>query len=804
MSSIKNKAIPSWSRSMMKKSFTSLLLVSICFTGWSQSYQKTAYGVKTTINGLNIELQFYTPTTIRAIKYPVGSNNQQKTFSVIAKPSAATFTVVKEVNGLLVQGPAVKVRIDGKTGKLSWYTSANKLLLTEKDNGSQFTPVVDAGKNTYAVSQEFAIPAQEAIYGLGQHQEGIMNYRNHSVELRQKNMDIAVPFMQSSAGYGIFWDNASTTVFKDEAGITTLSSDIGDCTDYYFMNGGNADHVIAQMRTLTGNAPMFPRWIYGFFQSRERYRSQAEVVSIIKKYRDLKVPLDGIVQDWQYWGTNDSVWNAVEFGNPLFPEPKKMMDSVHALHAQIIISVWPSFGPKTAIHQSMQDINALFDFKTWPTTPGVKVYDPFNPKARDVYWEYINRNIFSLGMDGWWLDATEPEQANTKATDKSVTYAGSFKKVSNAFPLLTTGGVYDHQRKQSVDKRVFILTRSAFAGQQRYATATWSGDIQGNWQSFRNQISGGLNLSLSAIPYWNTDIGGFFSATAYPHGVKDLAFHELYTRWLEFATFTPLLRSHGTNTPREIFQFGHKGDWAYDAQEKFINFRYRLLPYIYSTSWQVTSHQSTMMRALAMDFANDEKVLDINNEYLFGKAFLVMPITDSMYVSRANGIANADFNTVKSKPVYLPRGSQWIDFWKGEVYAGGNTIECKTPIDEMPLFVKAGSIVPFGPYQQYTSEKKADNLEIRIYPGANGTFTLYEDENNNYNYEKGIYSTIDMVWNDKAQTLTISKRKGTFPGMLSKRVFSVVRVDKSNGIGIAPAGKIRAVNYSGERIAVKL
>ncbi|MDB5029384.1 TIM-barrel domain-containing protein [Mucilaginibacter sp.] len=788
---------------MLKKTFTLLLIIG-AIQSKAQSFQKTDLGLQTVVNGNNIEIQFYNPDVVRIIKYPVGAKFYKNSYSVVERPAKTEFTVTKTNNNLVLTSNALKVQVDVNTGKIQYLTPANKLLLAEKDNGAQFTSVVDTGKNSYSISQDFTLANNEAVYGLGQHQKGIMNYRNKTVVLRNLNMDIAVPFFQTSGGYGVFWDNYSTTTFKDNAGTTTLQSVLGDGIDYYFMNGGNADGVVAKMRTLTGDAPMFPRWVFGFFQSRERYKSQTEVVGIVKKYRALNVPLDGIVQDWQYWGTKETSWNSTEFGNPLYPEPKKMIDSVHALNAHIIISVWPSFGPNTAILKAMDNIKALFDFKTWPTTQGVKVYDPFNPIARNVYWDFMNRNIFSLGMDGWWLDATEPEQANTNNTDKVRTYAGSFKSVSNAFPLLTTGGVYEHQRRTSADKRVFILTRSAFAGQQRDATATWSGDIQGTWQSFRNQISGGLNLSLSAIPYWNTDIGGFFSATKYPKGIKDAAFHELYTRWFEFATFTPLMRSHGTSTPREIFQFGAKGSWAYDAQEKFINLRYRLLPYNYSNAWQITAHQSTMMRALVMDFPKDEKVFDINNEYMFGKAFLVAPVTDSLYVSRATGNAVTDFGTVKTQHVYLPKGSTWTDFWTGETYTGGNIIASKVPIDQIPLFVKAGSIIPFGPFQQYTSEKKADKLEIRIYPGANGTFTLYEDENDNYNYESGVYSTIDFKWNNQTKTLTIDNRKGTFPDMLKDRVFNLVLVNKTSGTGLAIGKTIKTIRYSGAQIQTKL
>jgi alpha-D-xyloside xylohydrolase len=788
----------------MLKNFLVALLVMAALKSNAQTYKKTTTGVKAVVNATTVEIQFYSPEVARIIKYPASSIFHKKSFTVIQHPTKTEFTITSANSQVILKSKTLKITLDLKSGKIQYYTLANKLLLAEKENGAQFNPVTDGDKKTFDVAQDFTIAANEAIYGLGQHQEGIMNYRNKMVVLRQKNMDIAIPFFQTSNGYGVFWDNTSTTTFRDNSGTTSLSSVVGDGIDYYFMNGNTADGVIADMRKLTGNAPMFPRWVYGFFQSRERYQSQSQIIGIVKKYREIQVPLDGIVQDWQYWGNNDQVWNAVNFGNPLYPQPKQMMDSVHALNAHMIISVWPSFGPATAIHQSMDKIGALFSFKTWPGTVGVQVYDPFNPQARDIYWDYMNKNIFSMGMDGWWLDATEPEDPNPAASDKSKTFEGSFKSVVNAFPLMTTGGVYAHQRKTSSAKRVFILTRSAFAGQQRNATATWSGDIQSNWVSFRNQISGGLNISLSGIPYWNTDIGGFFSGTKYPKGIKDKAFHEIYTRWLEFATFTPLMRSHGTNTPREIFQFGKKGDWAYDAQEKFINLRYRLLPYNYSTAWQVTAHQSTMMRALMMDFPKDEKVYDINNEYLFGKSFLVAPVTDSMYVSRATGSAIEDFSTIKAYSVYLPKGSKWIDFWTGETYTGGKLIDVQAPIDEIPLFVKAGSIIPFGPFEQYTSEKKTDKLEIRIYSGAKSSFTLYEDENDSYNYEKGAFSTIDLKWNDQTKTLTIGDRKGAFTGMLKGRTFNIVLVDKNNGLGSAEGKPVKKVQYTGTKMNVKL
>jgi len=444
-----------------------------------------------------------------------------------------------------------------------------------------------------------------------------MNQRFQKIYLRQDNMQICIPFFQSIKGYGVYWDNYSPTTFLDNLQETSLESEVGDCADYYFMYGKNAEGVVAQMRNLTGQVPMFPRWTFGYWQSRERYKSQHETIGVVEKYRELKVPIDGIVQDWQYWSADDAYWNSTEFGNPGFPDPKGMFDTIHKLNAHVIISVWPSFGPKTKIFKEFSDKNMLLNITTWPPTSGDKPYDPYNPEARSIYWSYMNKNIFSLGMDGWWLDSSEPDHMNIKEKDfDNKTFLGTFRKVRNAFPLMTVGGVYDNQRKTTSDKRVFILTRSAFAGQQRYGATSWSGDVQSRWDVLHNQISGGLNLSLTGISYWNCDIGGFFSSGRYKQGVKDVGFQELYCRWLQFGTFTTMMRSHGTDTPREIYQFGQKGYWAYDAIEKFINLRYRLLPYIYSTSWDVTQNASTMMRALPMDFAADQKVWDINDEYM--------------------------------------------------------------------------------------------------------------------------------------------------------------------------------------------
>jgi alpha-D-xyloside xylohydrolase len=578
------------------------------------------------------------------------------------------------------------------------------------------------------------------------------------------------------------------------------------------MFGGNADGVIACMRDLTGQVPMFPLWTFGYWQSKERYKSQDELVGVVKKYRELGVPLDGIIQDWQYWG-NNYLWNAMEFLNSDYSNPQKMVDDIHNLNAHMIISIWNSFGPQTKQYKELDKIGALMNFQTWPQSgsdkwppikdypSGVRVYDPFNPEARDIYWKYLNKGIFSLGMDGWWMDSSEPDHLDFKPSDlDNKTYLGSFRKVRNAFPLMTVGGLYQHQRSVSSDKRVFILTRSAFAGQQRYGANTWSGDVTASWDALKNQISAGLNFSLSDIPYWNSDIGGFF-LSRFRKKLDDAGYRELYTRWIQFGTFCPMMRSHGTDAPREIYQFGKKGDKVYDAIEKYINLRYSLLPYIYSASWDITAKQSSMMRALMMDFADDKQALDINDEYMFGKSLLVCPVTNPMYSKDTK----EDFSTLKSRELYLPKGTGWYDFWTGEKFAGGQTIKKEAPIDIIPLYVKAGTILPVGPKVQYATEKKWDNLEIRVYEGANGVFTLYEDENDNYNYEKGVYSTITFNWNDTKKVLTISDRKGSFPGMLTGRKLNIIKVSAGNGSGMEDSEKYnKVVDYNGMKVIIKL
>lgn len=812
----------------LNKSILVLIASCCCTVLMGQDYQKTPEGLKATIHSVDVELQFYTPSIVRILKSPSGWKYTKESLSVIETPQKVKPSITQEGNTVRLKSTEMEVILNLESGVVSFFNAQKEALLSEKGKPG-FTDFNDAGTKTFTVKQAFVLDKDEPIYGLGILQNGKMSQRNQTKHLVQGNVEDVVPMIQSVKGYGLFWDNYSPTNFADNSEETSFQSEVGDCIDYYFMYGGNADGVVAQMRTLTGQVPMFPLWTYGYFQSKERYKSQQETVGIVQKYRELGVPLDGIIQDWQYWG-NNYLWNAMDFQNPLFNEPQKMIDDVHAMNAHMLISIWSSFGPMTKPYRELDKKGMLYNISTWPqsgleTWPpnkeypsGVRVYDAYHPQARDIYWKYLNEGIFKLGMDGWWMDSTEPDHLDWKPEDLNTkTYLGSFRKVRNAYPLMTVGGVYDHQRAASSDKRVFILTRSGFAGQQRYGANVWSGDVGSSWESLRNQVVAGLNFTLTGNPNYNSDIGGFF-AGHYNKGwndgsaTKNPMFQELYVRWLQFGAFTPMMRSHGTDTPREIYAFGKQGEPVFDAIEKMIRLRYSLLPYIYSTSWAVTNDQSSYMRALVMDFADDKKTWDINNQYLFGKSILVAPVVKAQYTPetvvkvneddgwnkddsrKAKSDVAVDFMQKKRTKVYLPAGTVWYDFWTNEKIDGGQEIAKETTIDVIPLYIKAGSIIPIGPDVQYATEKPWDNLELKIYAGANGNFTLYEDEFDNYNYEKGAYTEIPIAWNNASRKLTIGTRKGTYKGMLTNRKFTVVLQD----------GTKKEISYNGKKVVVKL
>ena len=814
----------------------SIIIMALCLLTswtWAQEFQKTTSGIKTTISGkqTDIEIQWFGPNTLRVLKTPQGKSVKKESLSVIAQPQNSGIKITTPGNGCIVmKSQTLTVILNPQTGIITYAKPNGDALLIEQENVKAFTPVNDAGRSTYSVYQGFTTSKEEGLYGLGQLQNGQMMQRGMTKHLVQGNVEDVSPFFQSTKGYGVFWDNYSGTTYTDNEQETSFCSEVGDCIDYYFMYGGSADGVIAEVRALTGDVPMMPLWSYGFMQSKERYKSQDETVGVVKKYRELGIPLDCIIQDWQYWGHN-YLWNAMDFQNPAFSRPKDMIDEVHALNARMMISIWSSFGPATKPYRALDKEGLLFDIETWPQSgvdgwppnleypSGVRVYDAYSPKARDIYWEHLNKGIFQLGMDGWWMDSTEPDHFNHKESDfDRQTGLGSYRSVRNAYPLVSVGGVSDHQRALTQDKRVIILTRSGFLGQQRYGSNVWSGDVQSSWDMFRKQITAGLNFSLTGMPHWNSDLGGFFAGSYNTSwgdnsATRNPMYQELYVRWLQFGVFCPMMRSHGADVPREFYWYGKKGEPIYDALVDAVKLRYTLLPYIYSTSWDVTHNRSTFMRALFMDFVNDKQTWNVNDEYMFGKAFLVAPVLHAQYTPEvqqktleenegwnrdskksAKTPILTDFTHSKNMEVYLPAGTRWYNFWTNEAIEGGQKLVISTTLNRIPLFVRAGSIVPCGPDVQYTGEKKWDNLTLCVYPGENGNFTLYEDEGDNYNYENGAYTEIPMNWDNASRILTIGARKGEYNGMLQKRQFIVKAID----------GNSKTVTYTGKKIRVKL
>ena len=771
--------------------------------------------VCTTIWATDVKVEFVTPSIVHVVK-----GQPTKTLVVTLQPQR----VEVAQKGNTLSSSELTVKQDAQ-GNLTFLTRKGKVLLKEKD-----CHVAEA-------RQTFTLDKDEAIYGLGTVQDGKLNRRGLKKRMEQSNLEDFQNVLQSIKGYGIYWENYSPTLFEDNAQGMTFDAEVGEGIDYYFMYGGSADGVIALMRQLTGDVPMFPLWTYGYWQSKERYKTAAETESIVDQYRALNVPLDGIIQDWQYWGSN-YLWNAMDFLSEDFANGKQMIQNVHKKHAHFMISIWASFGPMTQQYRELNEKGLLMPFETWPQSglshiwppvmkypSGVKVYDAFHPEARAIYWKYL-KTLYDYGTDAWWMDSTDPDFFNPRESDYAhKVYGGTWRSQRNAFPLATVRGIYEAQRKdnspsslhpQPSTKRVFIMTRSSYAGQQHYGSNMWSGDVASSWDMLRKQVPAGLNFTLTGNPNFNTDIGGFFCGRYNTMGSasapKNPQFQELYVRWMQYGLFCPVFRSHGADAPREIWQFGKKGEPVYDAIEQMIRLRYRLIPYLYSTAWQVTSNNDSYMRPLFADFANDKKVWDIADEFMFGRSILAAPIVNPQYteekiiredamtgwdrknVSDGSPAGTVAWTAAKTAVKYLPKGATWYDFWTGKQYKGGQSVTLETQLNRVPMFVKAGSIVPMGPEMQYVGEKAWDDLELRVYPGADGEFVLYEDEGDSYNYEKGAYTTINMKWNERAHTLTIGERQGSYKGMIQQRRFTIV----------TPDGQTKTVDYDGQKKSLAL
>ena len=762
-------------------------------------------------NAKTVQITFYSPSIVRVQKALDGNIYDKASLSVTMQPQPLKVSYSQQ-------------KLNDNTVVDIYKT--DKLTVTVLDDGVMFKDnkgnVILSELVSDKLKQSFSIDKDEPIYGLGILQEGRMDLRGTDRRMIQGNTDDYCNIIQSIKGYGLFWDNYSPTTFRSSESSFTFESEVGDGIDYYFIWGGDADGVIAGIRQLTGTVPMLPLWSFGFMQSRERYKSSAELTNVLDRYRQEGVPIDVMIQDWQYWGDN-YLWNAMEFNNPDFSNPERWIKHIHDQNAKLMISIWSSFGPMTKPYRELQPKGMLLEFQTWPQSglsdwpprmdypSGVRPYDPYSKEARDIYWNHLTR-LYNLDIDGWWMDSTEPDHLDFKEEDlDQPTAMGPFRNVRNAFPLMAVGGVYDNQRAMANgnDKRVLILTRSVFAGQQRYGSNTWSGDVQSNWNSLRNQVPAGLNFALTGNPNFNSDLGGFF-ANSYNERSQDGSatqnplYQELYVRWMQYGVFCPMMRSHGTEVPRELYYYGSSGEPVYDALLGAVKLRYTLLPYIYSLAHDVNANNGTYQRALMMDFRGDHNVWNIGNEFMFGRSLLVAPVLEAKYTperamskSRA-GIGTVDFIEPKSTKVYLPAGTRWYDYETLQQYEGGQEIERSVNIKSIPLYVKAGSIVPIGPDVQWSTEKPWDDMEIRVFSGADGTFCLYEDEFDNYNYENGAYTTIDFKYDNKSRQLTIGARKGSYDGMIQQRTFRITVVTDGH------KREVKTVTYTGKKISVSL
>ncbi len=676
---------------------------------------------------------------------------------------------------------SVRMLISLDYGNLEFQDEQGHRLLQEfQDRPRTYRPVTRNGEAMYNVEDRFYPAVQEGFYGLGQHQNGVFNYRGAVIELAQANTDVDIPLLVSTKGYGIFWNSAAVSYYDNRfPSEMRLSANSANAIDYYFFYGPEMDQIVHQYRAITGHAPLFGEWAYGFFQSKDRYRSDEELLKIADEYRSQHVPLDVIVQDWFWWVKQGDP----EFTSKEYPDVPATLQKLHEEHVHAMLSVWGMFDGKSKNFQEMKSLGL--------TIPGTTDYDPTNPAAADFYWKHLVGKLFAQGWDAFWLDSSEPEvayrhggQSDASLEDKKL-FIGNGALYTNIFPLMHTGNIYRYWRETTDKKRVFILTRSAFAGQQRNAATTWSGDVFSTFQSFTRQVPAGLNFALSGMPYWTTDIAGYGPPLA--RDTHDPAYQELYTRWFEYGVFCPIFRTHGhrANNENEVFSYGP----VTPILISFDKLRYRLLPYIYSLAWQVTRHDSTIMRPLVMDWRTDPNVWNIGDQFMFGPELLVSPVTQK---------------GAKSRSLYLPASPAWYDFWTGNRTTGSQRMEAGAPLDRIPLYVRAGSILPLGPQVEWAGQKPAASLELRVYRGADGDFQLYEDAGDSYDYEKGAHSVIPMRWNEASKTLTIGARLGSFPGMVQQRAFHVVFVDSNHGAGaVETAHPDKTVQYSGSAVDVR-
>src|SRR5574344_402615 len=788
---------------MMKKLFLTVICAWAFLNVNAQTFTVTSNGFDAVKSNLHTRIVVYADNIVRVFKSDDGDLTKKRSIPVLMQPATSGFSVNGDTTAVTLTTSKLTVTYTFSNGQVAVSRADGTALLKEKPFGTSMTATTDGTQASYTLKQTFTLDTSEDIFGLGQIQDGCLSQRKKSTYLEQGNTRVCIPYFCSTKGYGLYWDNYSPTTFNDN-GRTCYFESTGTEIDYYVLAGQNNAEVLAGVRKLTGECPMPALWNFGLYQSKERYESAPEVRKVVAKYRSLKVPLDCIVQDWQYWGTDNRQWNAMDLLNVKYKSSwQAMMDTVHNNHAKLMISIWANFGTATAPYQELSSLGRLIPVETYPAGYGVHPYDCYDSIARNVYWKYLYNGLVAKGIDAYWMDSTEPDYvaASSSELDYMSGFGKTWRSLRNAFPYCTTRGVYDHHRdidgiagsltdNAVQQKRVSIMTRSGFIGQQHYGVNTWSGDVTSSWTTLANQIPAALNFSACGIPYWNSDTGGFFVGT-YSTGINDAAWRRLYMRWTQFSTFCPLMRFHGTNTPREIYQFGTEGDEKGDFDQilKYIKIRYRMLPYLYSTAWEISSNDKTFMNALALAYEGDSNARTVKDEYMFGGSFLVAPVLKDSATSRS---------------VYLPQGTKWYNFWTGDTSDAG-TVTFQGTVDQLPLYIPAGTILPWGPDVQYSTEKKWDNLEIRVYPGADGSFTLYEDECDNYNYEQGKRTIIPFRWDDATHMLTIGARQGSFDGMLQTRTFNIIGINKDHNPADSHATTFHAtVAYDGSEVSVQI
>ncbi|HLI92819.1 MAG TPA: TIM-barrel domain-containing protein, partial [Puia sp.] len=702
------------------------------------------------------------------------------------------FTVREQGDEILVVTGSLMISVDRSTAAVVYSDPRGGVILAEDGmRGKTMKPATVVGVPTYTCATQFLSPAGEGLFGLGGHplDSGSIDYKGRKQDLAIRYMTGAIPVLLSTRGYGLLWDNYSASEFDGTARERySYTSESGSMVDYYFFYGPEFDHIIDSYRRLTGRAPMFAKWAFGLFQSQDRYKTQAEVLAAGAGYRNAHIPVDVIVQDWYYW---EPLPIGSHVMNPQgYPDPKGMLDSLHREHLHGMISIWPVFGKGTADYDALAAIHGLTTI-TWDnvvTHTFDTYYDVYNPAARKLYWEQARDSLVRrYGWDAWWIDQCEPDNGNLLDARRAAEfYTGHGFDFFNTYSLAHTDGIYQGWRKDIPGKRAFFLARQAFAGEQRNAATLWSSDIQCTWHDFADQIPQGLNACTSGIPYWTSDIGGYHLNWQAPDWSSPDK-REMFIRWFQFGSFCPIFRIHGKGE-RALYS----KNWDEATRAVLLNYdklRYRLLPYIYSLAGAVTQENYTPMRGLAFDFRTDPRVYPIKDQYMFGPAFLVNPVT----------VPGA-----RTRKVYLPAG-EWYDFWTGQQLHGRQTIEAAAPIGRMPVYVRAGSIVPMGPVMEWATERPADTIELRIYPGADGHFALYEDANDGYQYEHGQFATTAMDWVDGRRELLIHGTRGSFPGMLRHRVFQLVLVRKGRGNGVQEETAFdKTVTFSGKELLISL